>query len=183
MGHINPGRIKRPDEQPQSSVTSYDPSILFNQETAAPIEPTAPANNPAPQQPTSEQKPLTEPTPPEAPPEKAVPTSKSVKTKAEKPAKKAAASEEDDDVAGKDKYSIYLPPKLSMALRMVYIVTRKKFSHITELALTDMLFRRYQCHNPDCLARFSISEKDVTPRCCPVCGKRDFHPYRLDVLD
>ena len=83
----------------------------------------------------------------------------------------------------KEKYSIYLPPKLSMALRMAYTVSRKnKYSHVVETALTDMLYNRFQCNNPNCLVRFSMSETDITPMYCPYCGKKDLTPLRIDIL-
>lgn len=122
-------------------------------------------------------------TAPVAPREPEKKTPKPLKEEKSDTKRKKPAKEESEDFADKDKYSIYLPPKLSMALRMVYISTRKKYSHITEIALTDMLFNRYQCHNPKCTARFSISEGDHTPICCPVCGEKKFSPLRMDLFD
>lgn len=103
------------------------------------------------------------------------------KTKKSKNSDKKATDEETDP--NKEKYSIYLPKKLSTSLRMVYLTTRKKFSHVAEAALTDMLYRRYQCLNPACMAWFSISESDKAPTCCPVCGKKDIQSLRLDKLE
>ena len=82
-------------------------------------------------------------------------------------AKKSEKKPADEDTM-KEKYSIYLPEDLSLALRAESFYSRKKYSHIVESALTDMLCRRYQCNS--CLTRFSISDTDNRPACCPVCG-------------
>lgn len=97
------------------------------------------------------------------------------------PGKKTAKEQEPEDTADKDKYSIYLTKGLSITLRIANICTRKAFSHITECALNDMLRNRYQCDNPNCLTRFSMSETDATPICCPACGKNQFSPLRYDL--
>lgn len=124
--------------------------------------------------------PAEEPKPKSAPKTKPKTDKKSGKEAPQKPKK---SDEEDEAGPDKDKYSIYLPKKLSMTMRMVYILTRKKYSRLVETALTDMFYNRYQCEDPKCTARFSMSEIDKVPVCCPACGGKKFSLLREDIMD
>ena len=90
------------------------------------------------------------------------------------PAAKAATEEE------KEKFSIYLPLHLAKSMRRVYGNTRKKFSHIVEDALTQMFYQHYQCHNPSCCASFTLSDPNLAPTRCPVCGCGEIQAKELD---
>lgn len=74
------------------------------------------------------------------------------------------------DPVDKDKYSIYLPKEMSQSLRMAYVVTGRKFSHLAEEALEDMLYHKYQCHEKSCTCRFSMEAGAKVPTRCPACG-------------
>lgn len=140
-----------------------------------------PAEQPtAPAQPAQTQEPSPEDPKPKSPSQSKSGEHKTAKNPEKKPKKPAG---EDEAEADKEKYSIYLPKKLSLSLRMVSIITRKKYSHVVESALSDMMYRRYQCHAPNCNTRFSISEDDKTPACCPVCGGKTIYPLRIDSLE
>lgn len=95
-----------------------------------------------------------------------------------KRSKKGAGKKEEDK--DKEKFSVYLPPKLAMVLRMAHVCTRESYSRITEDALTDMLHNRYQCNS--CTAKFSISGNSTPPTCCPVCGEKKFFRLRVDTF-
>lgn len=177
MGHynmstLNKGRMANLGSAANdSSSGTYDPGILA-EKPPAPVQ--APATT-APPLPT----PSTGSAPVSADPaEKAT----KVKKKPDPPAKKTKRSKSDECEADKEKYSIYLSQKLSLSMRMVCITTRKKFSHLIETALGDMLYNRYQCENPGCNVRFTMSETDTIPCCCPACGGKKFSPLRLDIV-
>lgn len=78
----------------------------------------------------------------------------------------------------KDKYSIYLPKEMSQSLRMAYVVTGRKFSHLAEEALEDMLYHKYQCHEKSCTCRFSMEAGAKVPTRCPVCGGNKISPVK-----
>ena len=167
----NSGRLKSrlATTEAQQEETSGSDDFLIDlisaPATSAPAPEPAPAVSETPKTPKASKQPKTE-------------------TGASKPPKKSKTASADEEAdPDKDKYSIYLPKKLSILMRMVYSVTRKKFSHICEKALEDMLLHRYQCENPACTARFSISEGEATPICCPACGGKKFSPLRLDVME
>lgn len=91
----------------------------------------------------------------------------------EKKGKKASA-----DLVDKDKYSIYLPKEMSQSLRMAYVVTGRKFSHLAEEALEDMLYHKYQCHEKTCTCRFSMEAGKKVPTKCPACGSSKISPVK-----
>ena len=146
-------------------------------------QPTEPAATPA--EPVNSQgQPAEEPKP------KSAPKTKPDKKSGNETSKKVKKSDSEDEAEpDKDKYSIYLPKKLSMTLRMVYILTRKKYSRLVESALTDMFYHRYQCENPACNACFSMSEHEKLhaprqiPARCPACGGEKIYLLREDVPD
>lgn len=168
------GRLpNRLGEQASAENQPAAPSVDLNEMFGAGDQQEAPAAEPVTE--TVQDEPTKEPPKAPKPPKE--------EKKPKSPLGKKSKKAEEEDTAGKEKYSFYLTPKLSLALRMVYIATRKRYSQIAETALSDMLFNRYQCENPGCTARFSISERGDTPTCCPVCGGKKFEPLRLDILD
>ena len=130
-----------------------------------------------------------EPDPAPAPePKPAAPKPKPQKPKQKEtpkaPPKKQRKQDDDEDEdegenVNKEKFSIYLPEDLAMSLRLSYVITKKKYSHTAEQALTDMLLNRYQCD--ECTAIFSMSETDESPSYCPSCGgSKKLRSLRID---
>ena len=143
-------------------------------------------------EPNNEPLPLVDLTAEEAPPLNTAATNKPAPQKAnaapnksKKPGtnKKASAKKEGEEELpekDKDKYSIYLSEKVSLSLRMAYLFTKKKFSHLVEISLSDMLWHRYQCQEPKCYHKFSMSETDTEPSFCPVCGSKNIQNLFID---
>lgn len=113
--------------------------------------------------------------PAEAPARPKKPAAKTPKTST-----KNAPKVDEEDLEDKEKFSIYLPVKPSMNMRMEYILTRKKYSHIVEEALTDRYEHRYLCHSPACNSHFGGFGTDEKPVCCPFCGSKQFSQVRVD---
>lgn len=100
-------------------------------------------------------------------------------TKSKKAGGKEKKSKKDaTEPVDKDKYSIYLPKEMSQSLRMAYVVTGRKFSHLAEEALEDMLYHKYQCHEKSCTCRFSMEAGDKVPTRCPACGGNKISPVK-----
>lgn len=95
------------------------------------------------------------------------------------PNEKRPEKKPEDD---KEKYSIYLPKPLGYSLRKVYMLTRRKYSHIVEDALTEVFYQRYKCHSANCHIQFTLSDPNKAPMCCPACGCKDVLPIREDTL-
>lgn len=151
------------------------------QPVEVPVEETPlPAEAPAPDAATTVPDSIEEPVPEETPapsPKPATPkkTKTTKRTGQKKPSRKAA-----DDDGSKEKCSIYLPEDLSLSLRMASVLTRQKNSYIAEVALRDLMHRRYQCQNPACYAKFSVSETDDQPSFCPMCGGDKVDRFFID---
>lgn len=108
-----------------------------------------------------------------------VDTPESPTTKSKKAGGKEKKGKKDTaEPVEKDKYSIYLPKEMSQSLRMAYVVTGRKFSHLAEEALEDMLYNKYQCHEKSCTCRFSMEAGAKVPTRCPVCGGNKITPVK-----
>lgn len=113
-------------------------------------------------------------------PTTSLPTKTFTEKKAKHSAGKKAARKSAADDAAKDKCSIYLPEDISIKLRMASVLTRRKNSYIAEIALRDLLTQRYQCQNPACYIKFSLSETEEQPTRCPVCGEERLKRFFID---
>lgn len=159
MAHIFPKRPENPNANDNNSdIPVFNPIPADSDPAKEPIDLTMDTAG--------------EDTPHEAPPAGEKPRSKRGRPPKDTGAKHKAPGRKPS--VEKEVTTIHFAPATLQRLRIMHVLNKVSISDIVSDCCDDMLNRSYQCHNPSCNCKFSLSynEDDTAqkPACCPVCG-------------